>query len=155
MLTTLHTNTAAAAITRLVDIGVERYLIASTLSVVVGQRLVRTLCSDCKQPFTVGPREHERNPRLVGLAIAPGATLYGPVGCERCGGTGYRGRRAIFECLDVTDPVRRQILSGAVDAEIERTGVADGMATLVDDGKARCLDGQTSVDEVFRVAALR
>ena len=155
VLTTLHTNTAAAAITRLVDIGVERYLIASTLSVVVGQRLVRTLCLDCRKLVTVEARDRDRNPRIVGLGIPTGTRLYEPVGCERCGGTGYRGRRAIFECLEVTDAVRRQIISGADDGEIERTGIADAMTTLVEDGKARCLEGLTSVDEVFRVAALR
>ncbi len=155
VMTTLHTNTAAAAVTRLVDIGVERYLIASTLTVVVGQRLVRTLCVDCRRPFTVTREDRERNPRIVGLGLEPGTALFSPVGCERCGGTGYRGRRAIFECLDITEPVRRQILAGAEDVAIERAGIADGMATLVDDGKARCLEGVTSVDEVFRVAALR
>ena len=155
VMTTLHTNTAAAAVTRLVDIGVERYLIASTLSAVVGQRLIRTLCLECRRPFTVGPREAERNPRIAALGIAPGTALYEPVGCERCGGTGYRGRRAIFECLEITEPVRRRILAGADDAAIEAVGIDGGMATLVEDGKARCLDGITSVDEVFRVAALR
>jgi general secretion pathway protein E len=155
VMTTLHTNTAAAAMTRLVDIGIERYLIASTLTVVVGQRLIRTLCPDCRRPFTVGPRDAERNPRIVGLGLAPGSTLYEPVGCERCGHTGYRGRRAIFEVLDVTERVRRAVLAGADDAAIEQAGIADGMATLVDDGRARCLEGITSVDEVFRVAALR
>ena len=155
VMTTLHTNTAAAAVTRLIDIGVERYLIASTLTVVVGQRLVRTLCLDCRRPFTVTLEDTERNPRILGLGLEPGTALFAPVGCERCGGTGYRGRRAIFECLDVTEPVRRQILSGAEDVAIERAGMAEGMATLVDDGKARCLEGVTSVDEVFRVAALR
>ncbi len=155
VMTTLHTNTAAAAVTRLVDIGVERYLIASTLTVVVGQRLVRTLCLDCRRPFEVSREDTERNPRILGLGLKPGTALFAPVGCERCGGTGYRGRRAIFECLDITEPVRRQILAGAEDVAIERAGIADGMATLVDDGKARCLEGVTSVDEVFRVAALR
>ena len=155
VMTTLHTNTAAAAVTRLVDIGVERYLIASTLSVVVGQRLIRTLCRDCRRPYTVGPRDAERNPRIAGLGLMAGTELCEPVGCERCGGTGYRGRRAIFECLDITEPVRREILAGADDVAIERAGIAGGMATLVEDGKARALEGLTSVDEVFRVAALR
>ena len=155
VMTTLHTNTAAAAVTRLVDIGVERYLIASTLSAVVGQRLIRTLCLECRRPFTVGQGDAERNPRIAGLGLRPGTALFEPVGCERCGGTGYRGRRAIFECLEITEPVRREILAGADDAAIERVGIAGGMATLVEDGKARCLEGLTSVDEVFRVAALR
>ena len=125
------------------------------MTVVVGQRLVRTLCLDCRRPFTVSREDTERNPRILGLGLEPGTALFAPVGCERCGGTGYRGRRAIFECLDITEPVRRQILAGAEDVAIERAGTADGMATLVDDGKARCLEGVTSVDEVFRVAALR
>ena len=155
VMTTLHTNTAAAAVTRLVDIGVERYLIASTLSAVVGQRLIRTLCGECRRPWTVTARDVERNPRVAGLGLAPGTAIYEPGGCERCGGTGYRGRRAIFECLEITEAVRREILAGADDAAIERAGVAGGMATLVEDGKARCLEGVTSVDEVFRVAALR
>ncbi len=155
VMTTLHTNTAAAAVTRLVDIGVERYLIASTLSAVVGQRLIRTLCLECRRPFTVGPGDAERNPRIAGLGLRPGTALFEPAGCERCGGTGYRGRRAIFECLEITEAVRREILAGADDAAIERVGIAGGMATLVEDGKARCLEGLTSVDEVFRVAALR
>jgi general secretion pathway protein E len=155
VMTTLHTNTAAAAVTRLVDIGVERYLIGSTLSVVVGQRLIRTLCPDCRRGVTVGPHEAERNPRIAALGIAPGTFLFEPGGCDRCGGTGYRGRRAIFECLEITEPVRRQILAGADDAGIEQAGIAGGMTTLVEDGKARCLEGITSVDEVFRVAALR
>ena len=155
VMTTLHTNTAAAAITRLVDIGVERYLIASTLSAVVGQRLVRTLCLECRRPFTVGREDVARNPRIAGLGLPVGTALHEPVGCERCGGTGYRGRRPIFECLEITEAVRREILAGSDDAAIERAGIAGGMATLVEDGKARALEGLTSVDEVFRVAALR
>jgi general secretion pathway protein E len=155
VMTTLHTNTAAAAVPRLVDIGVERYLIASTLSAVVGQRLVRTLCLECRRPFTVTAEDVARNPRIAGLGLQAGTALFEPVGCERCGGTGYRGRRPIFECLEITDAVRREILAGADDAAIERAGIAGGMATLVEDGKARALEGLTSVDEVFRVAALR
>ena len=155
VMTTLHTNTAASAITRLVDIGIERYLIASTLTTVIGQRLLRVLCLDCRRPYRVSRADLERNPRMVGLGIQAGAELHGPVGCERCGHTGFRGRRGIYEVLDVTETVRRQILAGADDAAVERAAVADGMATLVDDGRARCLEGVTSVEEVFRVAGLR
>ena len=96
-----------------------------------------------------------RNPRIAGLEQRRPALQPEPVGCERCGGTGYRGRRPIFECLEITEAVRREILAGADDAAIERAGIAGGMATLVEDGKARALEGLTSVDEVFRVAALR
>ena len=155
VLTTLHTNTAASAITRLVDIGIERYLIASTLTAVVGQRLIRTLCQECRKPFTVETADLERNPRIVGLGIGRGAALFAPRGCERCGGTGYRGRRAIFEVLEVNEPVRRAVLTGADDIVVERAAAEQGMTTLVQDGLARCLEGVTSVDEIFRVAALR
>jgi len=155
VMTTLHTNTAAAAVTRLVDVGIERYLIASTLTSVVGQRLVRTLCADCRRAMVVRPADVERDPRLVALRIAAGAALHEPAGCERCGQSGYRGRRAIFEVLEVTEAVRRLILAGADDAAIEAVARSDGMTTMVEDGRARCLEGVTSVDEVFRVAALR
>ena len=155
VMSTLHTNTAAGAITRLFDIGIERYLIASTLTAAVGQRLIRTLCLDCRRPFTVETADRERNPRIVGLGIERGTPLFAPVGCERCGGSGYRGRRAIFEVLEISEPVRRCILAGLDDAAIEKAAIAEGMTTLSQDGLARCLEGVTSVDEVFRVAALR
>jgi general secretion pathway protein E len=155
VLTTLHTNTAAAAVTRLVDIGVEPYLIASTLTTVVGQRLVRMLCSDCRRADVVRSQDREQNPRLVALRIEAGCTLYEPVGCERCGHTGYRGRRAIFEVLEVTQTVRRLIIAGADDAAIEGASRTDGMTTMVEDGRARCLEGVTSIDEVFRTAVVR
>ena len=155
VMTTLHTNTAAAAITRLVDIGIERYLIASTLTAVVGQRLIRTLCTDCRTPFEVTADDLQRNPRIVGLGIGLGTRLQAPVGCERCGQTGYRGRRAIFEVLEISEPIRRCILTGADDVDLERAAKDEGMTTLVEDGLSRCLDGVTSLDEVFRVAAIR
>ena len=155
VMTTLHTNTAAAAVTRLVDVGVESFLIASTLRTVVAQRLVRLLCPDCRRPTIVTSEDHDEDPRLVAIGIETGTTLYEPVGCERCGGTGYRGRRAIFEVLDVTEPVRRLILHGSDDSVIEKEARSEGMTTMIEDGRARCLDGTTSVDEVFRVAALR
>ena len=116
---------------------------------------MRTLCLECRKPFTVTAEDVARNPRIAGLGLKSGTALFEPVGCERCGGTGYRGRRPIFECLEITEAVRREILAGADDAAIERAGIAGGMATLVEDGKARALEGLTSVDEVFRVAALR
>ncbi|WP_371425238.1 GspE/PulE family protein [Tardiphaga sp.] len=155
VMTTLHTNTAAAAVTRLVDIGIEPYLLASTLTTVIGQRLVRILCPDCRRTTQVTEERRQRDPRFVALAIETGMTLYEPVGCERCNQTGYRGRRAIFEVLEITDAIRRFILAGADDAAIEQAARGEGMTTMVEDGRARCLSGVTSLDEVFRVAALR
>jgi general secretion pathway protein E len=155
VLTTLHTNTAAAAITRLVDIGVEPYLIASTVTAIMGQRLIRLLCPDCKQRYVVDNKELDKNPKLIALDISAGTELYASVGCSRCSQSGYRGRRAIFEILEVTEGVRRLILAGSDDAKIEKQAQADGMTTMVEDGRAKCLAGLTTVDEVFRVAALR
>jgi general secretion pathway protein E len=155
VMTTLHTNTAAAAVTRLVDIGIEPYLLASTLTTVIGQRLVRVLCTDCKRRTTITADLRDSEPRLAALGIEVDTVLYEPVGCERCNNTGYRGRRAIFEVLEVTDTVRRQMLKGADDAAIEIAARADGMTTMVEDGRMRCLAGVTSLDEVFRVATFR
>jgi general secretion pathway protein E len=155
VLTTLHTNTAAGAVTRLADIGIEKYLIAATVTAVVGQRLFRTLCTDCHEAFTVTDAFREANPRLIALNIPTGTKLLGPRGCERCGHTGYRGRRALFEVLEVTEPIRREILAGAPESAIEKTAARENMTTMTEDGRARCLSGQTSVDEIFRVAALR
>ncbi|TPQ49841.1 general secretion pathway protein GspE [Prosthecomicrobium hirschii] len=155
VMTTLHTNTAAAAITRLIDMGVEPFLIASSLRAVVGQRLVRLLCPDCRRPRRLEAPDFDLNPRFTAIGLDPGTVVHEPVGCERCGGTGYRGRRAIFEVLEVNEPIRRLILGGADDQAIETAARAAGMTTMIEDGRARCLDGTTSVDEVFRVAALR
>jgi general secretion pathway protein E len=155
VMTTLHTNTAAAAVTRLVDMGVEPFLIASSLRAVVGQRLVRILCNDCRRPMRLTADDIERNPRFVAIGIEAGATVYEPVGCERCHATGYRGRRAIFEVLEVTETTRRLLLQNRDDHEIEEAARRHGMTTMIEDGRAKCLAGITSVEEVFRVAALR
>jgi general secretion pathway protein E len=155
VMTTLHTNTAAAAVTRLVDMGVEPFLIASSLRAAVGQRLVRVLCPDCRRPATLTAQDFERNPRFSAIGLEPGQTIHEPVGCDRCGGTGYRGRRAIFEVLEVTEAIRRQLLQHSDDRAIEDKAREQGMTTMIEDGLSRCLEGITSVDEVFRVAALR
>jgi general secretion pathway protein E len=121
----------------------------------MGQRLIRLLCRDCKQRYVVDNKELDNNPRLIALDISVGAELYASAGCTRCSQSGYRGRRAIFELLEVTESVRRLILAGADDAKIEKQAQADGMTTMVEDGRAKCLAGLTTVDEVFRVAGLR
>ncbi|MEJ1159966.1 GspE/PulE family protein [Prosthecomicrobium sp. N25] len=155
VMTTLHTNTAAAAVTRLVDMGVEPFLIASSLRAVVGQRLVRILCPDCRRKRKLQARDFDKNPRFAAIGLEPGATVWEPQGCDRCAGIGYRGRRAIFEVLEVSEPIRRLILSGSDDRAVEAEARREGMSTMIEDGRAKSLDGSTSVDEVFRVAALR
>lgn len=155
VLTTLHTNGAAAAVTRLVDVGIEPFLIASTLACVVGQRLVRTLCPDCRRSFVVSEEQADGDPRFLGFGFSPGTTLCAPVGCERCGHSGYRGRSAIFEVLEVSGAIRRLIVAGAGDAEIEKAARAEGMTTMVEDGCNLCLKGMTTIEEVVRLAVLQ
>lgn len=155
VLSTLHTNSAASAVTRLVDMGVEPFLVASSLRAIVAQRLVRVLCPDCRRRVRLTTRDLDRNPRYATLGLPIGEEVFEAVGCDRCGNTGYRGRRAIFEVIEVTEPLRRLILANASDADIDAAARDAGMTNLIEDGVAKSLTGITSIDEVFRVAALR
>jgi general secretion pathway protein E len=155
VLTTLHTNTAAASVTRLLDMGVESFLLASTVRCIIGQRLVRVLCPDCRRMAPVDAERLAREPRFVALGIKAGESVGEPVGCGRCAGSGYRGRQGVFEVLEVTDPVRRLIGARADDAAIERASRDQGMTTIIEDGLAKCRAGVTSVDEILRVTASR
>ncbi|MCK7491842.1 MAG: Flp pilus assembly complex ATPase component TadA [Comamonadaceae bacterium] len=112
VLSTLHTNDAAGGVTRLLDMGVEDYLLTSTINGILAQRLVRLLCTHCRQPYPALPELVEEM-RLHRFANTRDITLYKPVGCEQCGGTGYRGRAAIMEFLVMSDPLRRLVLKHA------------------------------------------
>jgi general secretion pathway protein E len=155
VLSTLHTNSAASAVTRLVDMGVELFLLASSLRAIVAQRLVRILCADCRRSINLTRNDLDRNPRYTALGLTSGSIIFEPVGCDRCNGTGYRGRKAIFEVIEVNEPIRRLILAKATDDQIEATARESGMTNLIEDGVFKSLHGITSIDEVFRVAALR
>ncbi|OLP57748.1 general secretion pathway protein GspE [Xaviernesmea oryzae] len=155
VLSTLHTNSAASAITRLSDMGIEPYLVATSLGAIVAQRLVRVLCPDCRRPRLLTAEAIEKDQRLAAVGLAPGMQLYEPAGCERCGGIGYRGRQAIFEVIEVGETLRRMIIKGQSDSELEAEARRAGMDTMMADGIAKALGGMTSVDEVFRVATLR
>jgi len=155
VLTTLHTNTAAAAITRLVDLGVEPFLLTASLRAIVAQRLVRVLCQDCRVMTPLAEARWHKDRRFAALGIAPGEVLGEPVGCDRCGGTGYIGRRAVFEIIVVTEAIGRQIVEGAGERAIETAARADGMTTMIEDGIRKVRDGLTSFDEVLRVTASR
>ncbi len=149
VLSTLHTNSAAATITRLLDMGVEDYLVTSTVNGVLAQRLVRQLCFHCREPY-------EALPELAAelrLAAADGAApiLYRSRGCERCQYHGYFGRIAILEFLPLTDPIRRLVLNRATAQEIHRAGATDGMRSMYEDGLRKAMAGVTSIEEVFRV----
>ncbi|WP_420823108.1 GspE/PulE family protein [Vandammella animalimorsus] len=149
VLSTLHTNTAPGAIIRMEDMGVERYLITSSVNGVLAQRLVRTLCPHCKQPHELAPQVLQD----TGLArfVQPGQTLYRPVGCEHCRGTGYKGRTGIHELMVLDEVLRRAILDGKDAAELASLAAQRGMLSLYEDGLRKVAQGLTSLEEVTRV----
>jgi general secretion pathway protein E len=151
VLTTLHTNSASGAVVRLAEMGVEPYLLAATLRVSVGQRLVRRLCPHCRQPVNEALPLPEAALGRAGIAPGQAVAAFRAVGCDQCGQTGYYGRRAIFEVLSMTEPLRRLLLAGADTASLHAAAVGEGMAPLIDDGLAQVLAGVTSVEEVLRV----
>jgi general secretion pathway protein E len=155
VLTTLHTETAAAAVPRLIDLGVESFLLKSTLRAVVAQRLVRLLCDRCKVPHRLTAEDVAKDPRFAVIGFKAGETIHEAGGCERCGGTGYRGRNGVFEVLDMTDEVRKLIGPQTDSHSIDTAAMRGGMTTMLDDAVAKCRAGLTTVPEVFRVTTLR
>lgn len=152
VLSTLHTNDAPSAVTRLVEMGVEPFLVGSALDAVVAQRLARKLCSKCSEPYV--PTEDE----LIAARFpwTPGAELpelFRPVGCVACSRTGYRGRIALHEVMQVTEEIERHAVTRSSSAEIAATAREQGMITLRDDGWHKVLLGQTSLEEILRVVA--
>ncbi len=155
MLTTLHTETAAASVPRLLDLGVEGFLLKSTLRAVIAQRLVRQLCDRCKTARTLTCDDIDAEPRYAALGFAAGETVHEPGGCERCGGAGYRGRIGVFEILTLSDEIRELIDRHAGASALDKAAVAAGMTTMLDDGIAKCRAGMTSAAEVLRVTTVR
>jgi type II secretion system protein E len=147
---TLHTNDAAGAITRLLDMGVEPFLVASSVEAIVAQRLVRVLCDTCKRP------QHPDRPFLEGihfpLAALDTQTVYESAGCEKCRHTGFLGRSGIFEVLTVSDTIRPLIIARSAANAIKQKGIGEGMRTLRDDGWVKVLKGTTTIEEVLRVS---
>ena len=154
VLTTLHTETAAAAVPRLIDLGVEGFLLQSTLRAVIAQRLVRILCERCKEQRVLSAVDIAADPRYKVLGFRAGETVCHPVGCERCGGVGYRGRCGVFEVLELTDEVRSLIGKNTDSKLINATAVREGMTAMVDDAIAKCRAGVTSAAEVLRVTTI-
>ena len=155
VLTTLHTENAAAAVPRLLDLGVEDFLLRSTLRAVIAQRLVRRLCVRCRAKRRLSAENLCADPRYAALGFEVGETVYEPAGCDSCGGSGYRGRLGIFEVLELI-PEIRSLIQGTTDAGvIDRAAVRQGMTTMLDDGIAKCRAGVTSVAEILRVTTLR
>jgi general secretion pathway protein E len=144
---TLHTNDAPGAITRLQDMGVEPYLVSSVLEGVLAQRLVRRVCEGCRTEYRPEVGELE----ALGVGADPATRVYRGAGCEACRGTGYRGRLGIYELFRITDDVRSLILRRASTPEIRRAAIEGGMATLRHDGWDKARQGITTIDEVLRV----
>lgn len=155
VLATLHTNDAASTPMRLVEMGIEPYLVSSAATAVLAQRLARRLCAHCKEPFA--PTDADiaaagwQPQELADADVAP--TLYRAVGCSACAHTGYRGRKALVELLMVTEEVERMIIEGGSADDIHRLAVEQGMVTLRQSGVRRALEGETTLEEVLRVVA--
>jgi general secretion pathway protein E len=149
ILSTLHTNDAVSAITRLLDMGIEDYLLSSTINGVAGQRLVRTLCPHCREPFEPVAELIARL-RLDQMAPDGRITLYKPVGCDHCNRTGFKGRSSIVEVLALSDEIRRVLLKSGDAAALQRVAVEEGMQTMRAHGLRKVVAGQTTVEEVLR-----
>ncbi|KPK65575.1 MAG: general secretion pathway protein GspE [Planctomycetes bacterium SM23_32] len=144
---TLHTNDAPGAVTRLVDMGVEPYLVASSLETVLAQRLVRLICPACAESYRPAEREALRG--AFGSEVPE--ELHRGAGCRECQGTGYRGRTGVFELMPISEPIRSLVLQRASARQIRRQALAEGMLSLRQDGWRHVLGGRTTVEEVLRV----
>jgi type IV pilus assembly protein PilB len=150
VLSTLHTNDAPSALTRLVEMGIEPYLVASALDCVLAQRLARKLCGKCKEPYV--PTREEL--LAAGFAYEDGAELpklHRAVGCTACSSTGYKSRLALHEVMVVTEQIEKLVVDHASSEEIKRVAIAQGMISLRDDGMEKVKQGHTSIEEVLRV----
>ncbi len=145
VLSTFHTNDAPGALPRLVDMGIEPFLVASSVTGVIAQRLVRTICPRCREAFIPSPEliKAEKLPKDI--------TLYRGKGCTHCRGTGYRGRTGVFQIMIVTDKIRNLVVTKAPASEIEKVAREEGMSTLREDGLQKVFDGITTLEEVLRV----
>jgi type IV pilus assembly protein PilB len=148
----LHTNDAPSAVTRLVEMGIEPFLVGSALDCVLAQRLARRLCSKCKEPYQP-TRDALAAAHLVWPSDHEVPTLYRAVGCGACSKTGYTGRLALHEVMTVTEEIERLAVERSSAEAIGRSARANGMETLRQDGLAKALAGVTSLEEIFRVVA--
>ena len=152
VLSTLHTNDAAGGVTRLLDMGLEEYLLTSTVNGILAQRLVRRLCPDCKKAMNTGD-EIVKDDRFAQFIKLHNIAIYKAVGCSSCSGTGYRGRLAIIEFLPMTDPIRKLIMAHEEAGTIQKLAIAEGMQTLYENGLVKVTEGVTTLEEVMRVTS--
>lgn len=160
VLSTVHTNDAAGAIPRMLDLGIKSYLLTPAINAIVGQRLVRNLCPQCKAKHILTAEESSKIKKILAV-ISPKAevdvpenidTIYKPVGCEACNGLGYKGRSAIFEILVMDEKIKELANGGASGFKILQQAIENGMVTMLQDGVLKCIEGLTSLEEVYSVA---
>lgn len=158
VLSTLHTNDAAGAIPRLIDLGVKPFVLAPAINAIIGQRLVRRICSECKTEYVPDKRLSERAALIIkaispkaGVKIPSKLTFYHSPGCKACSGLGYKGRIGIYEIFTLNEEIERIIQKTGSTSEIRNQAIADGMITMAQDGILKALDGITDPEEVFRV----
>jgi type IV pilus assembly protein PilB len=171
VLSTLHTNGAAAAIPRMIDMGAEPFLIASTTNVVIAQRLVRRLCVECREEYRMKKaeiatlnktfnleevmaslkKESQMKEKLANVSDWEGVALFRAKGCDQCGGEGYHGRIGIYEVFEMTSDIRKLVMESATSEILERAARDGGMLTMVEDGFLKAILGATSVEEILRV----
>lgn len=152
LLSTLHTNDAATTLPRLLDMGIEPFLIASTVNIAVAQRLVRKICPVCKQEKTYSVSVLETlGSAFPAGAIKPDMTFYEGKGCKTCNDTGYLGRLPIYEIMDVTDAIREAIIARESAAELKKIAMHEGMTTMLEDGIRKAAQGLTTLEEILRV----
>jgi type IV pilus assembly protein PilB len=151
VLSTLHTNDAPSTVTRMVDMGIEPFNVASAVNLIVAQRLVRRVCAECKQEHQY--TEEELKALGIPLAEAQKLTFYKGAGCDSCGGTGYRGRQGLYEVMAMTSSLRRMVLKGASTEELREEAVKEGMLTLRSDGMLKVKRGITTLEEVVKETA--
>ncbi|MCD6305098.1 MAG: Flp pilus assembly complex ATPase component TadA, partial [Deltaproteobacteria bacterium] len=146
---TLHTNDSASAITRLIDMGIEPFLVTSSVTAILAQRLVRVICRDCKESYT--PDKESLQSIGITPEMAEGKAVYRGRGCASCLNTGFKGRTGIFELMILDEAIRTLILKTSDANAIKQKAVEQGMLTLRQDGAQKVLDGITTIEEVFRV----
>ena len=158
VLSTIHANSAAGAISRFAGLGLERQALANAIEFTIGQRLVRRLCPHCKEKMKVAEKELEKAKTILGaiknpdIEIPENLTFYHSVGCEECNNIGYKGRLGIYEVITMTPNIQKLIQQeGSTDYDIEQAAIANGMITMMQDGLLKALAGETSLEEVFRV----
>jgi type IV pilus assembly protein PilB len=151
VLSTLHTNDAPSTITRMIDMGIEPFNVASAVNLIVAQRLVRRICSQCKAPHQYAPEE------LHALGMTPeelrSMQFFKGTGCDTCNGTGYKGRAGLYEVMAMSPELRRMVLRGASTAEMTEQAVKEGMLTLRMDGVVKIKKGTTTLEEVVKETA--